>query len=154
MSSILQQLIEIERNKTEFYVYEILVQLFALWLVLRKNVKVPMEKTENITGLCMQKILCYIEEHYAEETSLTDLTKSANISKSECAGCFRLSLNTAPYKYLTEFRLSRAAQLLKHTNDPIGNIAASVGFHQVSHFRKCFKEKPGCSPRKYRKERL
>lgn len=89
-------------------------------------------------------------QFFSEEITLSDLSASANISKSECSRCFKISLNTTPYKYLTEYRLSKAAQLLAKTNEPVGNIAAAVGFHQISHFGKCFKEKTGCSPKAYR----
>ncbi len=99
----------------------------------------------------MQRILRYIEGHYAENIALADLAESASISKSECLHCFKISLNTTPYKYLAEFRLSKATKLLKKTDDPIGLIAANVGFHQTSHFGKCFKEKTGYTPKKYRK---
>lgn len=151
--SILQKLVKIEKDKTEFYAYEVLVLLSSLWLIIRKNMMIPPERKENGVQIRIQKILRYIEEYYAEDITLADLAKSADISKSECSRCFKLSLNTTPYKYLTEFRLLRAAQLLIRTNDPIGNIAASVGFHQMSHFGKCFKEKMGCSPRAYREMR-
>lgn len=150
MTSLLRQLVELERNKTEFYTYEILVRFSALWLIMRKNMTIPAEKKESIVSLRMQKILRYIEIHYAEDITLADLSQSANISKSECSRCFKLSLNTTPYKYLTEYRLSMAAQLLKHTNEPVGNIAACVGFRQMSHFGKCFREKTGYSPKAYR----
>ena len=146
----LKKLVQIEKNKTDFYVYEVLVRLSLLWLVMRRHVTLPQEQRESIVRLRMQKILRFIEEHYAEDITLTDLSMSANISKSECSRCFKLSMNTTPYKYLTEYRLSKAAQLLKKTNEPIGNIAAAVGFHQMSHFGKCFKEKTGCSPKAYR----
>lgn len=151
ITSLLRQLIEIEKNKTEFYVYEVLIQLTTIWLVMIKNITLPSESIENIINRRMQKILRYIEKHYAEDITLIDLAKSANISKSECSRCFRLSLNTTPYKYLMETRLLKAAQLLKKTNEPIGNIAAAVGFHQMSHFGKCFRNKTGFSPREYRK---
>ncbi len=146
----LKQLVQIEKNKTDFYVYEVLVRLSLLWLVMRKHVALPQEQRESIVRLRMQKILRFIEKHYAEDITLADLAMSANISKSECSRCFKLSMNTTPYKYLTEYRLSKAGQLLKKTNESIGNIAAAVGFHQVSHFGKCFKEKTGCSPKAYR----
>lgn len=146
----LQQLVQIEKDKTDFYVYEILVRLSALWLLMRKNTILPQEQRESIVHLRMQKIFRFIEEHYAEDITLADLSVSANISKSECSRCFKLSMNTTPYKYLTEYRLSKAAQLLKRTNESIGNIAASVGFHQMSHFGKCFREKTGYSPKAYR----
>ena len=93
--------------------YEILVRLSLLWLVMRKHVTLPQEQRESIVRLRMQKILHFIEEHYAEDITLTDLSMSANISKSECSRCFKLSMNTTPYKYLIEYRLSKAAQLLK-----------------------------------------
>ena len=115
-----------------------------------KNVSIPPEKLENAVNTRMQKILRYIAEHYAEDLTLKDLADSANISKSECSRCFRLSLNTTPCKYLTEYRLAQAAELLKRTDESVGNIAARVGFCQISHFGKCFKEKTGCSPRAYR----
>lgn len=150
MTAILRQLAELEGNKTICYVYEVLVRLSALWLIMRKNITIPPERKESVVNLRMQKILRYIEEHYAEDITLTDLSRSANISTSECLRCFRLSLNTTPYRYLIEFRLSKAAQLLKNTGEPIGNIAACVGFHQMSHFGKCFREKTGYAPREYR----
>ena len=105
-------------------------------------------------GIRMQKFLRYISEHYEEDISLDKLAKNANVSKSECLRCFNTSLQTTPYKYLTEYRLSKASELLKNSDKPIGNIADSVGFRQVSHFGKCFKEKTGFSPRDYRKKKV
>lgn len=148
--SILQQLSELEKNKTEFYIYEVLVLLVSLWLAIRKNITLPPEQQENIMNIRMQKFLRYIEQHYPEDLALEDLAASANVSKTECLRCFKVSLQTTPYKYLIEYRLSKAALLLKKTDEPIGNIVSSVGFHQLSHFGKCFKEKTGYSPREYR----
>lgn len=148
--SILQQLTELEKNKTEFYIYEVLVLLVSLWLTIRKNITLPPKQQENIMNIRMQKFLRYIEQYYPEDVTLEDLAASANVSKTECLRCFKVSLQTTPYKYLVEYRLSKAALLLKKTDEPIGNIAGSVGFHQLSYFGKCFKEKTGYSPREYR----
>ncbi len=148
--SILQQLSELEKNKTEFYIYDVLVLLVSLWLAIRKNITLPPEQQENIMNIRMQKFLRYIEQHYPEDLALEDLAASANVSKTECLRCFKVSLQTTPYKYLIEYRLSKAALLLKKTDEPIGNIVSSIGFHQLSHFGKCFKEKTGYSPREYR----
>ncbi len=150
VTGLLQQLVQIEKNRTDFYAYEVLVRLSSLWLIMGKNITLPQERKESVIHLRMQKILRFIEEHYAEDITLTDLSMSANISKSECSRCFKLGMNTTPYRYLTEYRLSKAAQLLKETNEPVGNIAAAVGFRQMSHFGKCFREKTGYSPREYR----
>ena len=147
----MQQLVQLEKDKTNFYVYEVLVKLSSLWLIMRKNIILPQEQKESVVHLRMQKILHFIEKHFSEDITLSDLSASANISKSECSRCFKISMGTTPYKYLTEYRLSKAAQLLVKTNEPVGNIAVAVGFHQMSHFGKCFKEKTGYSPKEYRK---
>ena len=148
---LLKKLTEIEEKKNEFYPYEILVTLSTLWLMFRKNILLPPQQQENIVSIRMQKFLNYIANHYAEDISLEALAKSGNVGKSECLRCFKASLQTTPYKYLIEYRLSKAAELLKTTDLPIGVISENVGFHQVSHFGKCFKEKTGYSPKDYRK---
>lgn len=148
--SILAKMSLLEKNKTEFYIYEVLVLVSALWLEMRKNMLVQPQRQGNAVSIRMQKFLRYIEAHYQEDLTLDNLAESANVSKSECLRCFKVSMQTTPYKYLMEFRLSKAADLLRRSKDPIGDIAANVGFHQMSHFGKCFKEKTGCTPKQYR----
>lgn len=146
----LKRLSEIEKNKTNFYVYEVLVSLTTLWLEVRKNIQFPSEKQDIVVHARMQKFLQYIEQHFGEDVSLEVLAASANVSKSECLRCFKSTMQSTPYKYLIEYRLSKAAELLKNTDESISNIAECVGFHQISHFGKCFKEKTGLAPRDYR----
>ena len=150
---LLSNLADLENRKTEFYVYEVLCLLSLLWLEVCQNIQTSTENTDTVMGLRMQKFLQYISEHYGEDISLDSLAGSANVSKSECLRCFKASMQSTPYKYLTEYRLSKAAELLKNSDKPIGMIADSVGFRQNSHFGKCFKEKTGFSPRDYRKKK-
>lgn len=82
----------------------------------------PLERKKAITEVRMQKFLKYIEQHFSEDLSLADLSKSANVSKSECLRCFKQSMGTTPYKYLIEYRLSKASTLLKFTDDTIASV--------------------------------
>lgn len=150
--TILQRLKELAVLETTApcYEYHVLVLLSALWLGLAKNVDVPKKRTTDETVKRMRIFLDYIEQHYAEDTSLDDLAQSAGVSKSECLRCFKLSLQDTPYNYLMEYRLRKASELLKNTNMPIGEISQTVGFHAQSHFGKLFKKKTGYSPKEYR----
>lgn len=160
---LLWHLVQIEENKKknedkgnrdEYYAYEVLCCLSSLWIVLRKygnDSSASVQTVNRRVNERMQQMLCCIEQRYFEDLTLEDLAKSANISKAECARCFQESLHTTPYRYLIEFRLARAAERLQKTEEPIGVIAANVGFLQVSHFGKCFKEKTGFTPKEYRK---
>lgn len=148
--SYLKRLFLLEQEKTDFYPYEALCLLTSLWLEFQKNITPPTGERTSVLEARMRVFLQYIREHYAEAVTLEELSASAHVSKSECLRCFRQSLETTPYKYLSEFRLSKAAQLLRDTDRPISEISAEVGFQQLSHFGKCFREKAGCSPRAYR----
>ena len=149
--SHLRGLALLEGQRGEFYPLEVLCRLACLWLVLCQNIDLPPKQKEGAAQARVQKMLRFIEAHYAEDLTLEDLAGAALVSKSECARCFQVSLHTTPMRYLAEYRLARAAELLKTSAAPIGEIARRVGFGQLSHFGKCFKEKTGLSPREYRK---
>ena len=149
----LKKLSSLEQNKTSLYPYEVLSTLSVLWTEFCRAVQVTERETHKKNSQISYRMaifLQYIELHYSEDITLEMLAKSANVSKSECLRCFKSALQTTPYKYLIEYRLSKAAVLLKNTDMLIEDIASHTGFSQVSHFGKCFREKTGLSPSKYR----
>lgn len=148
----LQKLSEAEQNKTELYPYEVLVLLTSLWLEMQKNIIIPAPANGDISDNRMKIFLQFISEHYFENISLDELSASANVSKSECLRCFKNCLNITPYKYLVQYRLSKAAELLQNTSKPICEISALAGFNQQSYFGKCFRKKMNCSPKDYRNQ--
>ena len=149
---ILQSLVRLEEKKDALYCYEVLSKLSALWLMMLRNTPIPDTVSNHTASFRTQKFLQYIEAHYAEEVTLDDLAKSANVSKSECLRCFKSTLRTTPYKYLMDYRLSRAEKLLKETDLPVSEIALMTGFNGQSYFGKCFKEKMRYSPSSYRRK--
>ena len=149
----LAELVELESRKDDaLYSYEVLCRLTRIWLALLRHMSVPQARPENATDRRVRSCLLYIQQHYAEDVTLDDLAAAAGVSRSECLRCFKATLQTTPYRYLVDFRLSQAITLLERTDEPIGRIAACVGFHQQSHFGRCFKERMGCTPGQYRKQ--
>lgn len=150
--SILRELIHLESNKSSnYYQYEVLVKLCQLILLLTKQVQLNIPKQQAPTDKRMLFLLKYIENHYHEEITLDDISSSVHISKSECLRYFKKYLQTTPYQYLISYRISVAAKLLSSTDMSVGDISLEVGFRQMSHFGKYFKEKTGCTPKEYRK---
>lgn len=150
----LEKLASLENHKTELYPYEVLSTLSSLWLEFCHIVNISTSesnKKNSHSSNRMTIFLQYIESHFKEDISLEMLAKSANVSVSECLRCFKATLQTTPYRYLTEYRLFKASEMLKNTDKPITIIASDVGFSHVSHFGKLFREKTGLSPSKYRK---
>ena len=134
-----------------YYQYRVLVLLVEIWLLLVQNLDIPRESINDDTVKRMRCFLSYIENHYSEDISLEMLAKSAEVSKSECLRCFKLSVQDTPYHYLMEYRLLKATVLLTNTGLSISEIAQAVGFHAQSHFGKLFKAHTGYSPKDYRK---
>ncbi|MEO7313151.1 MAG: two-component regulator propeller domain-containing protein [Chitinophagaceae bacterium] len=55
-------------------------------------------------------------------------------------------------EFIRDVRLKRAAQLLEQKNLNVSEVAYAVGFKDLSHFRKCFREKFGMNATEYIKQ--
>lgn len=100
-------------------------------------------------GARIKQMLQYIQDHYAEEITLGDIAGSASISESESLRCFRSTISTTPVKYLKAFRLQRAAELLKNTDEKVVDIGVQCGFQDMSYFAKSFRAVYGCTPSQF-----
>ncbi len=95
-------------------------------------------------------MLQFIQEHFGEEISLTQIAQSAHISQSECLRCFRNVIGHSPIQYVKQLRIQKAAELLLCTDDRISDIGQQCGFQEMSYFAKAFRELRGCTPSEYR----
>ncbi len=146
----LRTLSELEKNKDDLYPYRVLCTLSSLWLLMLSNIPAGTGKKETTASARTKRFLEYIHGHYSEPISLTSIADAAHVSVSEILRCFKSNMNTTPYKYVTELRLQKSAEMLKNTHLTIAEISDMSGFCSLSHFGKCFKEKTGYSPKEYR----
>ncbi|MCI8808086.1 MAG: AraC family transcriptional regulator [Oscillospiraceae bacterium] len=101
----------------------------------------------------IKRMLRFIEENYAARISVADIAESAAVSQSECLRCFRGTIGASPIRYLKQFRIQKAAQLLSSTGEDVAEIGARCGFEDASYFTKTFREIKGMAPSAYRRER-
>lgn len=110
----------------------------------------PVVKNEHVLQIRMQKMICYIQEHYAEDVSLQDIANSASISRSEASRCFQSYLHTSPVNYLLKYRVERSMQLLRDNNMTVEAVALECGFSSSAYFCKLFRSHTGMTPKQYR----
>ncbi|MDO5532924.1 AraC family transcriptional regulator [Sutterella sp.] len=147
----LEMLAETERLSTEFHDYEILSGLTGLWLDMIRMTEVPAHSAGSGEGNeRMGRMLAFIDAHCAEEITPENLATAAGVTEAECVKCFRRATGTTPGRYLTEFRLAKAAELLSETDMPVARVGEAVGIGSPSHFGRCFREKTGHTPREWR----
>ena len=78
------------------------------------------------------------------------LAAELGVSYSHLRHSFRSRLGLSLKQYHLNTRLQRAQDLLVNTSKPIKEIAEILGFESASHFSKHFKQRLGCSPRRWR----
>ncbi|SFG31994.1 AraC family transcriptional regulator [Oribacterium sp. WCC10] len=98
----------------------------------------------------IRMMLSYIDEFYREDINVKILADSAEISESEVMRCFHNMLGTTPIQYVKNYRIRKAAELLKVSDDKIVDIAIECGFQDMSYFAKSFREAKGITPTDFR----
>jgi AraC-like DNA-binding protein len=83
---------------------------------------------------------------FEEPLTVDDLARTAGMSRFHFSRLFREEVGKAPYRYLLEVRLARAAELLRRGRHSVTEAALSVGFRDFSRFSKMFRALHGCRP--------
>ena len=99
----------------------------------------------------LKQMLGFIREHFAEDISPADIAAAAGVCERECFRCFKQELGTTPLSSLTDFRVRKAAELLRETDRSVTDIAAACGFATPSYFGKVFRRRMNLSPLAYRR---
>ena len=94
----------------------------------------------------------YMQEHYQESLSLTDISSVLGISSSYFSHLFKKQTGKYYVEYLNEIRLKAVMEDLKNSDFKIAVIAEKNGFHNFEYFSRFFKKATGLSPVKWRQE--
>ena len=117
--------------------------------LLRQHSSVKQPSLPRSVGLdraTLRRVSTYIEEHLAEDLSLSELAAVAYLSPYHFARLFKASTGFAPHQYVIGRRIERAKLLLSTTNWSLAVIAHAVGFAHESHLALHFKRLTGLLP--------
>lgn len=92
----------------------------------------------------------YIEHNYSKNIKITDIANYIGINRSYLTSCFKKSMNISPQRFLLEYRMKKAENLLLSTTKSINEISFEVGYEDSLAFSKVFKSYSGLSPKSYR----
>lgn len=89
------------------------------------------------------------------EWTLDLMAEHCQMARSAFSNYCQQLTNTSPILYLMHCRLEHAAQLLiKHPSMSLTDMAYDLGFSNSQYFSRCFKQKYGCPPLRWRKNQL
>lgn len=116
---------------------------------------IPYEKLNmiNYNDEYLRKIVDSIARDYVDRTlTITKISEKSGISTTKIAQVIQLSFNLSFKQYLNTIRLAEAQRLLLETDRQISEIAFSVGYQNLTHFYRVFKQVYAIAPNEYRRK--
>jgi DNA-binding response OmpR family regulator len=118
--------------------------------LLKKPKEVSAPSSERVFLENLNKI---IEENIENETfGVDELCKAIGLSRSQLHRKIKAICDQSTTEFIRNFRLHRAADLLKQDAGNIAEIAYQVGFSSQAYFTKSFQELFNCSPTEFKKK--
>ncbi|WP_052350671.1 AraC family transcriptional regulator [Paenibacillus gorillae] len=96
------------------------------------------------------QLIRYMQEYYAEPLTRESLAQTFHYSVPYLSKHFRRKTGTSIIDYLIQIRMNQAETLLQQTGLSLQEIAASVGYADVSYFIRMFKKHTGVTPKQYK----
>lgn len=97
----------------------------------------------------LKGVLAYIDQHYAEDLSISELAALCYFSEYHFMRFFKKYTGMSCMDYIKNLRLEKAAELLAHGTLSTLEVCLSSGFRNLSYFHREFKKKYGMTPKKF-----
>ncbi|MBQ7918352.1 MAG: response regulator [Lachnospiraceae bacterium] len=94
----------------------------------------------------------YIYDHYKEEISIDMLARMVYMAPSYLSAVFKKEVGQNLSKFIKEYRMVKAKDMLENTHMKIVQVSEAVGYPNVSYFCQSFREFFGISPQKFRNQ--
>ncbi len=98
----------------------------------------------------IDKALSFIHSEYANGITVSTVANHLNLDRTYFSTLFKSETGVSPVDYLTDLKLSKAAELMSVYGRSPTTAAISSGYPDYCHFSRAFKKRFGVSPRKYR----
>jgi len=94
----------------------------------------------------LEETVAYLHTHFHEAIDVPTLAAASGYSEGYFYRAFKTLTGKTPVQYLTSLRVQEALRWLEHSDLPITQIAAAVGFPDAHYFTRIIKEYTGATP--------
>ena len=152
--SIIENIFNTYAEKDVAFELELKSLLFSLFANLYKYNCIHIENNSSELTYDIQNkiksILNYVKDNYSTDISIEEVASLCNFSEYHFMRFFKKYVGTSCLQYINNYRLEKAAELLKSTSFSITEISFECGFNNLSYFNKLFKRKYNLTPREFR----
>ncbi|WP_407977549.1 helix-turn-helix transcriptional regulator [Brucella pseudogrignonensis] len=114
----------------------------------RNRAETPLKPLNDGEMRRLHHALNLIENHYSDDWTIPRLAREVGLNERRLKEGFRLTIGRSVHAHLRAIRLEAAATLLA-AGTSVTEAAYTVGFDNLSHFSKIFREEKGVLPSKY-----
>lgn len=119
---------------------------------LRSSSSTRLIKGGRLRDFYIHEALSFIEQNFQNDISVEDIAENSGLNRSYFGKIFKETMGKTPQGFLLDYRMAKAAELLKLTRLPIGDVGKGVGYENPLHFSRAFKNVYGISPREWRNQ--
>ncbi len=154
MVELLERLYREFEHKESGYRFLIKTKLMEMFILLSRMYEAIRQRPlAAIHGdrATIDKLCDFLARHPARSLALEQVCRMAGMSQSKFTALFRSVTGLTYLEYRNGRRIELAKRLLSETEDRILQVGMEVGFEDISHFNRVFKQQTGMSPGQYRK---
>ena len=144
------EMLYISRHKDESPFHLIGHLYLFLDYLLRSAADEQLEHGSKLREFYIHEALTYIEHNFQNEITIEDIAGVCGLNRTYFGKIFKEALGKTPQEFLLNYRMLKAAELLKLTSLSIGDVGLAVGYANQRHFSRAFKNNYGISPREWR----
>lgn len=144
------EMLYISRHKDESPFHLIGHLYLFLDYLLRSAADEQLEHGNKLREFYIHEALTYIEHNFQNEITIEDIAGVCGLNRTYFGKIFKEALGKTPQEFLLNYRMLKAAELLKLTSLSIGDVGLAVGYANQMHFSRAFKNNYGISPREWR----
>ncbi len=100
------------------------------------------------------KAVDFIKNNVSRQIQVRDVVEYVSVSRRELERRFKKYLNRSIHREIKQTRVQMIAGMLLGTSYTVSEIASKLGYRDVAHFARYFKDVEGVSPLEYRKKNL
>lgn len=143
--------LENPQNASQLFLEQVNLAILAHLTQTYGGLHFPSRKNGVLAPWQERRATDFLAAHLTAQFSIADLATACGLSRSYFIKAFKESFGRTPYRWLMEYRVARAKELLL-LDTPIAEIAVSCGFADQSHLTRVFSGFVGEAPGTWRRQ--
>ncbi len=132
-----------------FQVLNVLAQQTDIELLASPEFSLPKTNSEEQR---LTRIIEFVSFNYNNQLTLDDISQEAAMTPNSLCRFFKTHTNKTIFKFLSEYRIGKACELLINGDKSISDVCFETGFNSLTSFNRVFKDLKNVTPRDFKRK--